>query len=59
MGDKTIVRQRMEIKDKEERLRVASICISNGYTAREVAVKPAGKNVKKYYVEYWKESNAN
>ena len=58
MSDKAIVRQRMEIKDKEERIRVAGICIANGYSAREVAVKPAnGKGAKKYYIEYWKEEN--
>lgn len=57
MSEKAIVRQRMEIKDKEERIRVAGICVANGYCVREVAVKPANKNQKKYYVEYWKEEN--
>ena len=55
MNDKAIVRQRIEIKDKQERLQVISILAGNGYTVREV--KPAGKNVKKYFVEYWKEEN--
>lgn len=59
MSEKAIVRQRVEIKDKQERLHVISILAGNGYTVREVAVKPAGKNVKKYFVEYWKESNAD
>lgn len=57
MSERAIVRQRMEIKDKQERLQVASVLIGNGYTVREVAVKPVGKNQKKYYVEYWKEEN--
>ena len=57
MNDKAIVRQRIEIKDKQERLQVISILAGNGYTVREAAVNPAGKNVKKYFVEYWKEEN--
>ena len=55
MGDKMMVRQRAEVKDKTERLQMISILAGNGYTVREVAVKPAGKNTKIYYVEYWKE----
>lgn len=58
MIDKAIIRQRAEIKDRTERLQVISILAGNGYTVREVAVKPSKNNVKKYYVEYWKESNA-
>lgn len=57
MSDKAIVRQRIEIKDKQERLQVISILAGNGYTVREIAVKPANKNIKKYYVEFWKEEN--
>lgn len=52
-----IVRQRIEVKDKEKRVELASILFAEGYTVREVAVRPANKNVKKYYVEYWKEEN--
>lgn len=52
-----IVRQRIEIKDKEKRVEMAAVLFAEGYTVREVAVKPAGKNVKKYYLEYWKEAN--
>lgn len=57
MSDKAIVRQRMEIKDREERLQVASILVGNGYTVREVTVKPSKSNLKKYYIEYYKEEN--
>lgn len=57
MSDKAIVRQRVEIKDRDERLRVASILIGNGYTVREVAVKPSKSNLKKYFIEYYKEEN--
>lgn len=57
MSERAIARQRIEIKDKQERLQVISILAGNGYTVREAAVKPAGKNVKKYFVEYWKEEN--
>ena len=52
MSERAIVRQRMEIKDREERLQVASVLIGNGYTVREVAVKPSKSNIKKYYIEY-------
>lgn len=56
MSERAIVRQRAEIKDKQERLQVISILAGNGYTVREVAVKPvSGKGTKKYFVEYWKE----
>ena len=58
MSDKIIVRQRAEIKDRSERLQVISILAGNGYTVREVAVKPTKNNVKKYYVEDWKEDNS-
>lgn len=57
MSERAIVRQRMEIKDREERLQVASVLIGNGYTVREVAVKPSKSNIKKYYIEYYKEEN--
>ena len=57
MSDKAIVRQRMEIKDRDERLQVASVLIGNGYTVREVAVKSSKSNLKKYYLEYYKEDN--
>ena len=57
MSDKAIVRQRMEIKDKQRRIDIASDLFAEGYTVRPVEVKPAGKNIKKYYVEYWKEDN--
>ncbi len=57
MSERAITRQRIEIKDKQERLQVISILAGNGYTVREAAVKPVGKNVKKYFVEYWKEEN--
>lgn len=57
MGDKMIVRNRIEIKDKQKRIEIASVLFAEGYAVREVAVKPAGKNTKIYYVEYWKEGN--
>lgn len=58
MSDKTIVRQCMEIKDKQKRIDMASILFAEGYAVRELAVKPVGgKGTKKYYVEYWKEAN--
>lgn len=52
-----IVRQRAEVKDKQKRIEMASILFAEGYTVREITVKPSNKNVKKYYVEYWKEEN--
>lgn len=57
MSERAVVRQRMEIKDKQRRIDVASSLFAEGYTVRPVEVKPAGKNVKKYFVEYWKEEN--
>lgn len=58
MSEKIIVRQRAEVKDRAERLQMISILAGNGYTVREVAVKPSKNNVKKYYVEYWREDNS-
>lgn len=55
MNERATVRQRMEIKDKQRRIVVASSLFAEGYTVRPVEVKPAGKNQKKYYIEYWKE----
>ena len=56
MSDMAIVRSRLEIKDKQKRIEIASILFAEGYTVREVTVKPvSGKGTKKYYVEYWKE----
>lgn len=57
MSERAIVRQRMEIKDKQRRIDVASSLVAEGYTVRLLEVKPANKNQKKYYVEYWKEEN--
>lgn len=57
MSNQAIVRQRAEIKDREERLRVASILIGNGYTVREISVKPTKSNLRKFYIEYYKEDN--
>lgn len=48
-------RLQIEIKNVEDRLTVAKILISNGYTARIVAVKKPNRSQKTTVIEYWKE----